>query len=73
MPQPVPSRKPLEDDALFKTLRDLHPSEAQLRDIAVVEKVTMERLKVTDKVTAKIVGGRREAKKNRSSAALHRR
>jgi hypothetical protein len=72
MTHQVPSRKPLEDDVLFKTLRDLHPSEAQLRDIAVVEKVTMERLKVTDKVTTKIVGGRREAKKN-ASGALRRR
>lgn len=72
MTHQVPSRRPLEDDALFKTLRDLHPSEAQLRDIAIVEKVTMERLKVTDKVTAKIVGGRREAKKNAASTLRRR-
>lgn len=67
-----PSRKPLEDDALFRNLRGLHPSEAQLRDIAIVEKVTLDRLKVTDQVTTKLVRGRKQAKKA-GAAALRRR
>lgn len=67
-----PSRKPLDDDALFKTLRGLHPSEAQLRDISIVEKDTLDRLKLTGKVTSNLASGRSAAKKN-AGASLRRR
>lgn len=72
MTHQVPSRKPLEDDALFKTLRALHPSEAQLRDIDIVEQATLDRLKISDKVSVKLVRGRRVASRS-ASATLHRR
>ena len=55
----APSRKPIEDDALFKTLRELHPSDAQLRDILIVERDTLERLQTSSKAPSRIFSGRR--------------
>lgn len=45
----VPVQKPLADDALFETLRGLHPSASQLREIDLVEKETIERRMATRK------------------------
>lgn len=52
------SRKPLADDALFKTLRGLHPSEAMLKDISIVERQTLERLREAEKSGSKRAGRR---------------
>lgn len=65
MTHQIPARKPLDSAIFFKTMRGLHPSEKQLKDLEVIEKQAQvrDRVGIKDSVQATLKKGRRSIKR----------